>query len=33
MYETAEKILINQRAFESEKKITPINNIISLIKS
>jgi len=33
MYETAEKILIKQRAFESEKKITPINNIISLIKS
>jgi phosphoenolpyruvate mutase len=33
MYETAEKILINQRAFESEKKITPINNIISLFKS
>jgi phosphoenolpyruvate phosphomutase len=33
MYETAEKILINQRAFESEKKITSINRIISLIKS
>ena len=33
MYETAERILIKQRAFESEKKITPINNIISLIKS
>ena len=33
MYETAEKILINQRAFESEKKITSINSIISLIKS
>jgi phosphoenolpyruvate phosphomutase len=32
MYETAEKILINQRAFESEKKITSINSIISLIK-
>lgn len=33
MYETAEKILINQRAFEIEKRITPINKIISLIKS
>ena len=33
MYETAKKILINQRAFESEKKITSINSIISLIKS
>ena len=33
MYETAEKILINQRAFESEKKITSIKSIISLIKS
>ena len=33
MYETAEKILTNQRAFESEKKITSINSIISLIKS
>ena len=33
MYETAEKILINQRAFESENKITSINSIISLIKS
>jgi len=33
MYETAEKILINQRAFECEKKITPINKIISLIRS
>jgi phosphoenolpyruvate phosphomutase len=33
MFETAEKILINERAFETEKKITSINNIISLIKS
>ena len=33
MYETAEQILINQRAFESEKRITPINKIISLIRS
>jgi phosphoenolpyruvate mutase len=33
MHETAKKILINQRAFESEKKITSINSIISLIKS
>ena len=33
MYDTAEKILINQRAFESEKRITPINKIISLIRS
>ena len=32
MYETAEKILTNQRAFEVEKKITSINKIISLIK-
>ncbi len=33
MHETAKKILINQRAFEIEKNITPINEIISLIKS
>jgi phosphoenolpyruvate mutase len=33
MYETAKKILTNQRAFEVEKNITPINEIISLIKS
>jgi phosphoenolpyruvate phosphomutase len=33
MYEAAKKILINQRAFEIEKNITPINEIISLIKS
>jgi len=32
MYETAKKLLINQRAFEAEKNITPINEIISLIK-
>ena len=33
MYETAKKILINKRTFEIEKNITPINEIISLIKS
>jgi len=33
MHETAKKILINQRAFEIEKNIIPINEIISLIKS
>ena len=33
MHETAKKILISQRAFEIEKNITPINEIISLIKS
>jgi len=33
MHETAEKILINKRTFEIEKNITPINEIISLIKS
>jgi phosphoenolpyruvate mutase len=33
MHETAKKILINQRAFEIEKNVTPINEIISLIKS
>jgi len=33
MRETAKNILINQRAFEIEKNITPINEIISLIKS
>jgi len=33
MYKTAKNILINQRAFEIEKNITPINEIISLIKS
>ena len=32
MYATAKKILINHRAFEVEKNITPINEIISLIK-
>jgi phosphoenolpyruvate mutase len=32
MQETAKKILINQRAFEVEKNITSINEIISLIK-
>jgi phosphoenolpyruvate phosphomutase len=32
MHETAKRILINQRAFEIEKNITPINEIISLIK-
>jgi phosphoenolpyruvate phosphomutase len=32
MHETAKKILINQRAFEVEKNITSINEIISLIK-
>ena len=33
MHEAAKQILINQRAFEIEKNITPINEIISLIKS
>jgi phosphoenolpyruvate phosphomutase len=33
MYDTAKKILINHRAFEVEKNITPVNEIISLIKS
>ena len=33
MHQTAKSILINQRAFEIEKNITPINEIISLIKS
>jgi phosphoenolpyruvate phosphomutase len=32
MHKTAKKILINQRAFEAEKNITSINEIISLIK-
>jgi phosphoenolpyruvate phosphomutase len=32
MYETAKKILIKNRAFEAERNITPINEIISLIK-
>jgi phosphoenolpyruvate phosphomutase len=32
MHQTAKKILLNQRAFEVEKNITPINEIISLIK-
>jgi phosphoenolpyruvate phosphomutase len=32
MHETAKRILINQRAFEVEKNITSINEIISLIK-
>jgi len=33
MYDTAKKILINHRAFEVEKNITPVKEIISLIKS
>jgi phosphoenolpyruvate phosphomutase len=33
MYETAKKILINQRPFEAEKKISTINEIICLIKA
>jgi phosphoenolpyruvate mutase len=33
MYQTAKKILINQRTLETEKDITPIKEIISLIKS
>jgi phosphoenolpyruvate phosphomutase len=33
MHETAKRILINNRAFEVENKITSINKIISLIKS
>ena len=33
MRETAKNILIHQRAFEIEKNIMPINEIISLIKS
>jgi len=33
MYYAAKKILINQRAFEIEKNITPIDEIISLIKN
>jgi phosphoenolpyruvate phosphomutase len=33
MHEVAKKILVNQRAFEVEKNITSINDIISLIKS
>jgi phosphoenolpyruvate mutase len=33
MYDTAKKILVNHRAFEVEKNITPVNEIISLIKS
>jgi phosphoenolpyruvate phosphomutase len=32
MHDTAKKILIHQRAFEVEKNITSINEIISLIK-
>jgi phosphoenolpyruvate phosphomutase len=32
MHEVAKKILVNQRAFEVEKNITSINDIISLIK-
>lgn len=32
MNETAKKLLIHQRAFEAEKNITSINEIISLIK-
>jgi phosphoenolpyruvate mutase len=33
MHEIAKRILINRRAFEVEKSITPINEIISLIKT
>ena len=33
MYETAKKILINRRAFEIERNITSVSEIISLIKS
>ena len=33
MHETAKNILINQRTFEIEKNITPINEIITLIKT
>lgn len=33
MHQTAKKILINQRTLETEKDITPIKEIISLIKS
>lgn len=33
MYEAAKKILINRRAFEIERNITSVNEIISLIKS
>jgi phosphoenolpyruvate phosphomutase len=33
MYDTAKKILVNHRAFEVEKNITPVKEIISLIKS
>jgi phosphoenolpyruvate mutase len=33
MHEVAKKILVNQRAFEVEKKITSISEIITLIKS
>jgi len=32
MYDSAKRILINQRTFEIEKNITPIDEIISLIK-
>ena len=32
MYETAKKILFKQRAFEAERNMTSINEIISLIK-
>jgi len=32
MHETAKKILIKHRAFDVEKNVTPINEIISLIK-
>jgi tRNA A37 N6-isopentenylltransferase MiaA len=33
MHEAAKKILINRRAFEIERNITSVNEIISLIKS
>ncbi len=33
MVNTAKKILINERAFDAEKKIIPIQNIINLIKN
>ena len=33
MYNTAKTILNNSRAFEADKKIIPINEIISLIKN
>jgi phosphoenolpyruvate phosphomutase len=33
MVNTAKNILINKRAFDAEKKIIPIQNIINLIKN